>query len=151
MNQSLVLIAEGDLDVRNLLRHAVESAGYRAVETCDGRTAVRILHTAEPVALIADVLMPDMNGMELCRRVRNSSDSRTAVLMVSSSVHDDALANLGGGADRYLPVPIDPERLVAEMRTVITAKNAGTTRPAMIRPHPISSGPFALADGWQRG
>ncbi|MEV0901295.1 response regulator [Actinoplanes sp. NPDC049802] len=125
MNQNLVLIAEDDRDVRELLSFSLESAGYRTVGARDGRTALRILHTARPVALITDVLMPDMNGIELCRLVRKTGDSRTAILMVSANVHQhDMEAGLRVGADRYLPKPVTPRRLVAEMRDVITGKFA---------------------------
>ncbi|MEV4283177.1 response regulator transcription factor [Actinoplanes xinjiangensis] len=130
MNQNLVLIAEDDRDVRDLLSYAVEAAGYQAIAARDGQTAVRILHTARPVALITDVLMPDINGIELCRRVRTSNDGRTAVLMVSANVHQhDIQAGLDAGADRYLPKPISPRQLIAEMRDIITAKGAEPPTP----------------------
>jgi two-component system OmpR family response regulator len=146
MNQNLVLIAEDDRDVRELLSFSMESAGYRTVGARDGRTALRILQTAQPVALITDVLMPDMNGMELCRLVRNTGDRRTAILMVSANIHQhDMEAGLNAGADRYLPKPITPRRLVAEMLEVITAKVAGVPVADRGPSVGVLGGPFTLA------
>ncbi|SDT80225.1 response regulator transcription factor [Actinoplanes derwentensis] len=132
MNQNLVVIAEDDREVRDVLSFAVESAGHRAIGVRDGRTALRVLLVARPVALITDVLKPDMNGLELCRLARDSGDGRTAILMVSANAHQhDMRAGLRAGADRYLTKPVISQQLVAEMRDVITARGtvAAITAP----------------------
>ena len=125
MNQNLVLIAEDDRDARDLLSFAVESAGYQAVCVRDGQTAVKILTTARPAALITDVRMPDLNGMELCRLTRSSGNNHTAILMVSASTHQhDIDAGIHAGADRYLPKPINPRQLATELQDVISNRAA---------------------------
>jgi two-component system, OmpR family, response regulator len=132
-------------DVRELLSFALESAGYRVVGARDGRTALRIMQTARPVALITDVLMPDMNGMELCRLVRNTGDGRTAILMVSANIHQhDVEAGLLAGADRYLPKPITPRRLVAQMCDVIMSKVAAASPVERAGSEGRPGGPFTL-------
>jgi two-component system OmpR family response regulator len=146
MNQNLVVIAEDDRDVRDLLCFAVESAGYRAVGAREGRTALRIVRTAQPAALITDVLMPDMNGMELCRLVRSTGDRRTAILMVSANIHaHDVQAGLSAGADRYLPKPVTPRQVVAEMVDVITGKGADAPATGSHQAPGVARGPFVLA------
>jgi two-component system, OmpR family, response regulator len=122
MNQNLILIAEDDGDMRDMLTFALEAAGYRAVAAKDGNTAARILTVARPVGLITDVRMPALNGMELCQLARRNPEIRdTAILMISSNAHSyDVDAGLGAGADRYLQKPLSPRRLVAEMQDLIT-------------------------------
>lgn len=129
MNQNLILIAEDDADVRDMLSFALESAGYQTVAAKDGNTAARILTVAKPVGLITDVRMPALNGMELCRLARRTPDVRdTAILMISANAHAyDVDAGLGAGADRYLPKPLSPGRLVSELQDLIT--NRQPSRP----------------------
>jgi len=125
MNQNLILIAEDDADIRDMLTFALEGVGYRTVAAKDGNTAARILTVAKPVGLITDVRMPALNGMELCRLARRHPDVRdAAILMISANAHAyDVDAGLGAGADRYLPKPLSPRRLVAELQELITNRH----------------------------
>jgi two-component system OmpR family response regulator len=121
MNPNLILIAEDDADVRDMLSVTLESAGFRTVGAKDGSTAARILAVAKPVGLITDVRMPALNGMELCRLARRNPDVKdAAILMISASHHAyDVDAGLDAGADRYLPKPLSPFRLVEELQSLI--------------------------------
>ena len=121
MNHNLILVADDDNDVRDMLTVALEAAGFRAVGAKDGNTAARILTVAQPIGMITDVRMPAMNGMELCRLARISPAIRDmAILMVSGNSHAyDVDAGLGAGADGYLPKPLSPRRLVTDLRTLI--------------------------------
>jgi len=121
MNPNLILIAEDDPDVRDMLSVTLEGAGYHTVGAKDGNTAARIMAVAKPVGLITDVRMPQLNGMELCRLARRNPDIKdAAILMISASHHAyDVDAGLDAGADRYLPKPLSPHRLVGELQTLI--------------------------------
>lgn len=124
MNQNLILIAEDDADIRDMLAWTLETAGYRTVGAKDGHTAARILTVAKPVGLITDVRMPALNGMELCQLARNNPANRdTAILMISANAHAyDVDAGLGAGADRYLSKPLSPRRLVDELQELINSR-----------------------------
>ena len=130
MNQNLILIAEDDADIRDMLTFALESAGYRTVAAKDGHTAARILTVAKPVGLITDVRMPAMNGMELCQLARRTPAIKdTAILMISANAHAyDVDAGLGAGADRYLPKPLSPRRLVTELQDLITNRHPSISK-----------------------
>lgn len=121
MNQNLILIADDDNDVRDMLTVTLEAAGYRALGVKDGKSAARILTVAKPVGMITDVLMPAMNGMELCQLARSNPAIRDmAILMVSGNAHAyDVDAGLDSGADGYLPKPLSPRQLVAQLQTLI--------------------------------
>ena len=125
MNPRLVVVAEDDADIREMLTVTLEAAGFRAVGAKDGRTAARILAVAQPVGLITDVLMPTLNGIELCRLARlNPAVRDTAILMVSGNSHRyDIEAGMAAGADRYLPKPLQPRALVAELQHIISSRH----------------------------
>ncbi|MEV6299578.1 response regulator [Actinoplanes sp. NPDC051861] len=124
MNQNLILIADDDSDVRDMLSVTLEAAGYRALGAKDGHTAARILTVAKPIGLITDVRMPAMNGMELTQLARSNPSIRDmAILMVSGNSHAyDVNAGLGSGADGYLPKPLSPRHLVTELQALISRR-----------------------------
>ena len=81
-----------DPDLRELIAMSVEGAGLRAVCATDGITAARILETATPRAIVTDVGMPAMTGLELCRLVRSQAQLRhLPVIMVSATIEDAAI------------------------------------------------------------
>ncbi|GGN36707.1 response regulator [Actinoplanes campanulatus] len=127
MNQNLILIADDDSDVRDMLTVTLEEAGYQVLAAKDGTTAARIMTRAKPVGLITDVRMPDMNGMELCRLARNNPELRDmAILMVSGNSHTyDVDAGLSAGADGYLSKPLSPRHLMAELQSLISRRYVG--------------------------
>ncbi|MFD1367035.1 response regulator [Actinoplanes sichuanensis] len=120
----MVLVVEDDADMRELLTHLVTNAGYECVGAPDGRTAARMLVTAEPAAIILDVEMPDMDGLDLCRLVRQGPAGRdTTIVMFSANVHPDAIAaGLAAGADRYLLKPLSPRHVIAELRDAMSER-----------------------------
>jgi two-component system, OmpR family, response regulator len=120
-NEKLIVVAEDDADLRDMLTFALERAGYTAIGAKDGHTAARIVQVARPIGVVTDVRMPALNGMELTQLIRSNPDVRnTAVLMVSANAHfHDIDAGLTSGADGYLPKPLSPRRLVAELEEVI--------------------------------
>ncbi|GAA2858453.1 hypothetical protein Acy02nite_22300 [Actinoplanes cyaneus] len=127
MNENLILIADDDADVRDLLSVSLEAAGYRALGAKDGHTAARILTVAKPIGMITDVRMPAMNGMELCQLARGNPEIREmAILMVSGNAHAyDVDAGLISGADGYLAKPLAPKALVTELRELISRRHPG--------------------------
>ncbi|WP_433793574.1 response regulator [Actinoplanes sp. CA-252034] len=127
MNQNLILIADDDNDIRDVLSVTLEAAGYRALGAKDGNAAARILTVAKPVGMITDVMMPAMNGMELCRLARNTPATRDmAILMVSGNSHTyDVDAGMEAGADGYLTKPLAPRELVSRLQTLISERHLG--------------------------
>ncbi|WP_250000983.1 response regulator [Actinoplanes sp. M2I2] len=128
MTTDLILVAEDDSDIRDLLTVTLESAGFRAVTAKDGHTAARILQVARPAGLITDVRMPAVNGLELCRRARLDPAGRDLAIVVMSGdtrAHD-VEAGLAAGADRYLAKPLSPRRVVTELREILAERRAAS-------------------------
>jgi PAS domain S-box-containing protein len=113
-----VLIADDDQKVRSLLKDLLEADGYEVSCASDGGGARDSLTTFEPEVVISDVMMPVLDGIELCRHIK--SDPKTSsipVLLISGqrNAPDDSLEGLTAGADDYLNVPFRNEELLVKV------------------------------------
>ncbi len=113
-----VLVAEDDQRQAELLRQYLRAAGHQVTIVHDGRAALVQARRQPPDLLILDVMMPGMDGLEVCRALRRDSDLMVLMLTARSS-EDDLLAGLELGADDYLTKPYSPRELVARVRTLL--------------------------------
>jgi len=120
-----VLIVDDEHAVRNALRRAFTLAGYDVALAEDGRRALSALAQSPPDAVVLDVLMPGLDGLEVCRRMR-AAGNRTPVLMLTArETVADRVAGLDAGADDYLVKPFDLEELLARMRALLRRLSNG--------------------------
>lgn len=116
-----ILIAEDDPLSRLLLRKAVERLGHRVSSAADGAEALHAYQDERPDVIISDWMMPELEGPEFCRRVRDLDDGYTYfILLTSNADKQDRLQGMRAGADDYLTKPLDTDdlqlRLVAAER-----------------------------------
>lgn len=117
-----VLVADDDLISRMMLQGAVEQLGHQCVVAEDGEQAWRLFSATDPDVLITDWMMPWVDGLELCRRVRSrGGDAYTYIILATSLVErDEILTGMEAGADDYLAKPLEPfdlqVRLIAAKR-----------------------------------
>jgi two-component system response regulator MprA len=126
-----VLVVDDEPAVRNALSRALTFAGYGVEFAADGEQALAALEEerAEPDAVLLDVLMPGLDGLEVCRRIRRSG-SRVPVLMLTARDQiGDRVAGLDAGADDYLAKPFALEELLARIRALLrrSGNDAGET------------------------
>jgi two-component system OmpR family response regulator len=122
-----VLIADDDPHIREVVRFALGRAGIGCVEAADGAAALRVFEEARPDVLLLDVLMPEMDGTEVCRRVRATSG--VPILFLSSKDDEvDKIVGLEIGADDYVTKPFSPRELVARVRAAL--RRAAASSPA---------------------
>jgi DNA-binding response OmpR family regulator len=113
-----VLIAEDDRKHAEILRRYLESAGYRITITHDGVTALDRTRRLHPDLLLLDVMMPGMDGLDLCEVLRR--ESAVPVLMLTARAgEDDLLRGLERGADDYLTKPYRPRELLARIQALL--------------------------------
>lgn len=114
-----LLLAEDDQSVRESLERALRFEGYDVHAVTDGSEALEALLTMEPEVIVLDVMMPGIDGLAACRRIREKG-IRTPVLMLTAR-HDvaDRVAGLDAGADDYLVKPFDLEELLARLRALV--------------------------------
>lgn len=113
-----ILVADDDPHIRQVVRFAMEKAGYIVVEAKDGAEALQQFGACCPDLVILDVMMPEMDGTEVCRRLR--ADSNVPVLFLSSRDDEiDRVVGLEMGGDDYVTKPFSPRELVARIKAVL--------------------------------
>jgi two-component system, OmpR family, alkaline phosphatase synthesis response regulator PhoP len=113
-----VLLVEDEENLASLVRAYLEQEGYRVVAVGSGEDALRVV-AEEPVRLVVlDLNLPDIDGLEVCRRIRLSSQV-PVVMLTARDEEADRLAGLDSGADDYIGKPFSPRELVARMRAVL--------------------------------
>jgi two-component system response regulator MprA len=114
-----LLVVDDDPSVREALALVLDLHGFDVATACDGREAIRTLALDSPDAVVLDVLMPGLDGLEVCRRMR-ATGNRTPVLMLTARAEvSDRVAGLEAGADDYLSKPFAREELIARLRALL--------------------------------
>lgn len=127
-----VLIVEDDSGIAEFLRLELEHEGYAILHTADGRTALEIFEKAAPDIVLLDIMLPQLNGLEVLRRIRKTS--KTPVIMLTARGDTfDKVSGLDSGADDYLAKPFEIEELLARMRAVLRRNNAREITPLKLR------------------
>jgi DNA-binding response OmpR family regulator len=117
-----ILVAEDDLKQAELIRRYLEREGHLTVVVHDGRAAIDEARRRSPDLLVLDVMMPKVDGLDVCRVLRADRDTGADVpiiMLTARSTEDDLLLGLDLGADDYLTKPYNPRELVARVRTVL--------------------------------
>ncbi|MBC2863937.1 response regulator transcription factor [Streptomyces mexicanus] len=125
-----VLLAEDDRAIRHALERALTLEGYEVTAVADGVEALAQAHKNPPDVLVLDVMMPGIDGLQVCRVLRAEGD-RTPILMLTALVETaDRIAGLDAGADDYVVKPFDVEEVFARLRALLRrtspAGSAGT-------------------------
>jgi DNA-binding response OmpR family regulator len=110
-----VLIVDDDPKIRDLLRLYVEREGHRAVQAADGAGALAAAREHRPALVLLDVMLPGLDGFEVCRQLRDESDV-PIVLLTARSGDSDKVVGLDLGADDYVVKPFSPRELMARVR-----------------------------------
>ena len=116
-----VLIAEDDMDIQEVLRLYLENAGYKVLSAYDGRRAYEMINAEKPDLAIFDIMMPEMNGFELTKRVRIGS-SIPIIILSAMNADSDKILGLDIGADDYITKPFNPLEVVARVQSNLRRK-----------------------------
>ncbi|MFG2312717.1 response regulator transcription factor [Streptomyces sp. NPDC048566] len=120
-----VLLAEDDRAIRHALERALTLEGYRVTAVADGVEALAQAHRTPPDVLVLDVMMPGIDGLQVCRVLRAEGD-RTPILMLTALVETaDRIAGLDAGADDYVVKPFDVEEVFARLRALLRRTGGG--------------------------
>lgn len=111
-----ILIVEDDLQIQTLIRDYVNASGYIAITASDGEEALQKFESEKPNLALLDIIVPKIDGFEICRKIRN--ESNIPIIMLSSKKEDtDKILALGLGADDYIEKPFSPRVLVAKIQS----------------------------------
>ena len=127
-----ILVAEDDPRMLRLVQRNLELGGYRVVTASDGQRALELAEVEPCSLLVLDVLMPELDGLEVCRRVREFS-SVPIVIITARNAERDVVLGLDAGADDYLTKPFGAPELLARVRAVLRRAHltAADTRPGV--------------------
>jgi len=123
-----ILIVEDDLQIQTLIRDYVNASGYIAVTASDGEEALQKFESEKPKLALLDIILPKIDGFELCRKIR--SESTIPIIMISSKKEDtDKILALGLGADDYIEKPFSPRVLIAKIQSQFRRVNVLSGTP----------------------
>ncbi|MEA2472266.1 MAG: two-component system, OmpR family, response regulator MprA [Thermoleophilaceae bacterium] len=114
-----VLVTDDERSVRSAVRRALTLEGYRVTEAEDGARALDVVATDRPDAIVLDVMMPELDGYQVCRTLRDSGDSTPILMLTARDEIDQRVKGLDSGADDYLVTPVALEELLARLRALI--------------------------------
>jgi two-component system response regulator MprA len=114
-----VLVVDDDAAVRNSLDRALRLNGYTVDLAVDGADALQQLQKDPPDAMVLDVLMPNTDGLEVCRRVRALGDQTPILMLTAQDSVAHRVSGLDAGADDYLPKPFSLDELLARLRALL--------------------------------
>ena len=113
-----ILTVEDDERIRTAVKLALEDEGWTVDEAGSGEEAIDLFHRAAPDVVLIDIMLPGINGFELCRTLRRTSDVPIVMVTARDDTHD-VVAGLEAGADDYLTKPFAPKELSARIRALL--------------------------------
>ena len=160
-----VLIIEDDTRIANWVKVYFERAGFSAEVTHDGESGLALARNLAPDLIVLDLMLPRLNGVELCRILRRESDV-PIIMLTAREAHAERIIGLDSGADDYIVKPFDPEEVIARadavlrrvkgrVQQVLTQGNIAlneTTRSVTVNDEPLilSQGQIALLATFMR-
>jgi DNA-binding response OmpR family regulator len=118
MSRGAILVVDDEPKIVSTVRAYLEREGYDVIEANDGRKALELFHRQPPDLIVLDLMLPEVDGLEVCRQVRRVSD--TPIIMLTARQEDaDKLIGLEIGADDYVTKPFSPRELVARVGAVL--------------------------------
>ena len=125
-----ILVVDDEHAVRDALRRALALGGYDVQIAPGAEAALGLLRDARPDAIVLDVLMPGMDGLELCRRLRADGDRTPVLMLTARDAIGDRVLGLDAGADDYLVKPFALEELQARLRALL--RRSGAEQPGVL-------------------
>src|SRR6184192_2269822 len=113
-----VLVVEDEASIASFVAAYLKNAGYTVRTTASGNEALRLVESEKPALVVLDLMLPDLDGVEVCKRIRQNSD--LPVLMLTARDEDvDKIIGLEVGADVYMTKPFNPRELVARVKSIL--------------------------------
>lgn len=113
-----ILIVDDEENILEIVEAYLVAKNYQVFRAMDGEEALRKAETIRPDLIVLDLMMPDISGLEVCRRIRKSS-SVPVIMLTARTTEQDILSGLQIGADHYMTKPFSPKELVARVQTVL--------------------------------
>ena len=119
MKTDLILLVDDEASIVSLARLYLEREGFEVVSTDDGLTALEMVVQLEPSLVVLDVMLPELDGFEVCRRLRSTHRSIAIIMLTARADDIDKILGLELGADDYMTKPFNPRELVARVKAIL--------------------------------
>ena len=120
-----ILLVDDDEEIRASLRRSLTLEGYKIAQAADGAQALRLARDAPPDLVVLDVMLPEVDGLEVCRRLRAADETLPIIMLTARDAVPDRVAGLETGADDYLVKPFAFEELLARIRVRLRRREPG--------------------------
>jgi two-component system OmpR family response regulator len=117
-----ILIVEDDRETRTLIAKYLRANDYNPIAVTDGKEMMRVMAVCRVDLLILDLMLPDEDGLSLCRKLRAGSSAPPIIMLTARGQDTDRIVGLDNGADDYLPKPFNPRELLARIRAILRRK-----------------------------
>lgn len=144
MTQKTILTVDDERDILELLEYNLSRDGYRVLTAESGESALEIVRKSMPDLILLDLMLPGMNGLEICRAIKENARTKhiPIVMLTAKGEEADIVAGLELGAEDYITKPFSPRVLLARIRAVLRRKApAESTKSGIIRIHGIDIDP----------
>lgn len=129
MKKPVALVVDDESNILRFVRANLRASGYEVASATTGTEAITVFEQVNPHVIILDIMLPDIDGMEVCRRIRNVSDVPIIMITARDDIQD-AVEGLNAGADDYITKPFAVEELLARINAVMRrVKNTITQTP----------------------
>lgn len=119
MSSELILLVDDEPSITELARMYLERDGYRIHEAADGESALGAAAKQKPALIVLDVMLPKVDGFDVCRRLRSAGDDVPIIMLTARDEDIDKILGLELGADDYLTKPFNPRELVARVKAIL--------------------------------
>jgi DNA-binding response OmpR family regulator len=119
MSSELILLVDDEPSIVQLARMYFERDGFRVLETGDGQSAMEMIEKHKPALVVLDVMLPKLDGFDVCRSLRSHGDQTPVILLTARDEDIDKILGLELGADDYLTKPFNPRELIARVKAIL--------------------------------
>ncbi len=120
MAKKRILVVEDDRDINELIRYNLEREGFEVLFLYEGGQAVDVVRTRKPDLVLLDLMLPECDGLDLCRQIKNDPDTKhiPVMMITAKATESDVVAGLSIGADDYMTKPFSPQVLSARVKAI---------------------------------
>jgi two-component system, OmpR family, alkaline phosphatase synthesis response regulator PhoP len=119
MSSELILLVDDEPSIIQLARMYFERDGFRIFEAADGEAALDAISRHKPALIVLDVMLPKLDGFDVCRRLRSQGDQTPVIMLTARDEDIDKIIGLELGADDYLTKPFNPRELIARVKAIL--------------------------------
>jgi DNA-binding response OmpR family regulator len=118
-----ILVADDEQEIRNLLDHFLKGQGYEVVLASDGNQALKLAAEENPQVIILDIKMPGLDGLEVCKRLKEKEQTKFIPVIVITGFEDNKMEALNMGADDFVNKPFDMAEISSRVRSALRIRN----------------------------